>query len=209
MDKFTEATIATYNRTAEQYAKNVAGLHHSEVAGTFLEYLPENTRILDLGCGSGRDARIFSERGYEVIGIDLSAKLLEIAQKEAPFVSFEVMDMRKLRFDNEFFGGVWSVASMLHLPKLDIPQCLDECNRILKTNGVIYVGVKLGKGEEFKPDIRYAEDAFKFYSYFEAGEMDDFIKKAGFTILDSNTKQCFKDYLRQDEIRVLAKKEKK
>jgi SAM-dependent methyltransferase len=206
MDKFTEATIATYDRTFEQYAKNVAGLHHREVAGTFLEHLPADSPILDLGCGSGRDAKIFSDRGYKVVGVDLSSRMLEIAKKEAPLAEFQQMDIRHLRFGYEIFGGVWSVASLLHLPKAEVPQCLDECHRVLQTNGVIYIGVKLGKGEEFKPDTRYAEDAFKFYSYFEVGEMESFLEKAGFNILGSNTKQCFKDYLKHDEIRVFGTK---
>ena len=206
MDKFTAATIATYDRTAEQYAKNVANLAHRESIETFLNNLPASTRILDLGCGSGRDAKIFSEKGHKVIGVDLSSRLLEIARETAPLANFQQMDMRNLGFSNKYFGGVWSVASILHLPRADIPQCLNECYRILKTNGVIYLGVKLGKSEEFKPDTRYAEDAFKFYSYFEEGEMEDFLQRAGFNILKSNTTQCFKDYLKHDEIRVFGKK---
>jgi len=207
MDKFTQDTIATYDRTCEQYTKNVANLHHSEVAGTFLEHIAKNDAILDLGCGSGRDAKIFSEKGYEVIGIDLSNKLLEIAQKEAPLTNFRQMDMRELMFENEIFGGVWAVASLLHLPKKDIPRCLNECNRVLKKEGIIYIGVKVGEGEEFKPDTRYAEDALKFYSYFQPEEMENYIKQAGFKILESQTKECFKHYLQHNEIRIFGIKE--
>jgi ubiquinone/menaquinone biosynthesis C-methylase UbiE len=206
MDRFTEATIATYNRTAEQYARNVAGMHHADIASRFLEFIPPKGNILDLGCGSGRDAKVFSEKGYKVIGIDLSEKLLEIAKKEAPRARFQYMDMRRLEFSNETFSGIWSVASVLHLPKLDVLQCLSECNRVLKSNGAIYIGVKLGIGEEFKPDTRYAEDAFKFYSYFQEGEMENLLQRAKFEILDSTSKETFKEYLQHKEIRVLAKK---
>lgn len=205
MDKFTQATINTYNQTAEEYAKNVALLHHSEVATAFLTNLPEdNINILDLGCGSGRDAKIFSEEGYRVTGVDLSARMIQVASAAAPFAKFKQMDMRKLEFNNETFGGIWAVASLLHLPKKDLTQCLHECNRVLKKEGLLYVGVKVGKGEQFEPDTRYGKDAYKFYSYFAPGEMDDFLAHAGFDIIDSSTKQCFKDYLKHDEIRVLG-----
>lgn len=204
MDKFTEATIATYDRTFEQYSKNVANLHHSEVAGTFLENLSANNSILDLGCGSGRDAKIFSEKGYRVVGVDLSYKMLEVARKEAPLASFIQLDMRELTFNNETFGGVWAVASLLHLPKTDISQCLNECNRVLKKEGIIYISVKVGEGKEFKPDTRYDENAFKFYSYFQSEEMENYIQQAGFKILESKTKDCFKHYLQHNEIRVFG-----
>ena len=64
-------TIESYNKTFEEYMRLVDSLHPVKESKFFMSLLPKKSKILDLGCGPGRDARIFYERGYEVIGIDL------------------------------------------------------------------------------------------------------------------------------------------
>ena len=75
----TESTIKSYNKTAQQYAQNVANLQKTTYIERFVSLLPANALVLDMACGSGRDARIFSEKGLSVTGIDLSEEMLKIA----------------------------------------------------------------------------------------------------------------------------------
>jgi ubiquinone/menaquinone biosynthesis C-methylase UbiE len=206
MDSKLKKTIQTYDRTVHEYTKNVADLHPKEVSINFLEHIPPGGNILDLGCGSGRDALIFSQGSYQVTGIDLSRGMIEHAKIYAPLATFYQMDMRRLDFKNQSFDGVWAVASLLHLSKRDISTCLSECNRVLKDRGIIYVGVKKGVGEEFKPDLRYDGEAYKFYSYFSEEEITSSIKNAGFDILTANLTDRQQQYLKHSEIRVLGRK---
>ena len=60
-----QTTIDSYNQTAEAYAKNVKDIVLNEAIDKFLRLLPKGALILDVGCGSGRDARIFSDKGYK------------------------------------------------------------------------------------------------------------------------------------------------
>lgn len=206
MDERIKKTIETYDRTVKEYTRNVADLHHKEISINFLEHIPPAGSILDLGCGSGRDALIFSQGSYKVTGIDLSIEMIKAARIYAPLATFYQMDMRKLDFKDQSFDGIWAVASLLHLSKKDISTCLGECRRVLKGKGIIYVGVKEGTGEEFKPDLRYDEDAYKFYSYFSKEEITSFIENAGFDILSTNSTDTQQQYLKHKEIRVLGKK---
>jgi len=206
MIDYIQSTIHTYNKTAEEYTEKVEGLHHNEEGIRFLDYLPENSKILDLGCGSGRDAKIFSEKGYNVVGVDLSEGMLEQAVKMCPSSEFKKMDIRCLDYPDEFFEGVWAVASILHLPKSDVPQSLSESYRVLKLKGVMYICVKQGEGEELKLDNRYGPDAVKFYSYFQPEELNRILEDIGFEILETKIHKWNNDYIKHPEIRIFAQK---
>lgn len=207
MGDYTKETIETYNKTVGEYAKNVAGLHHVREGEIFLSCLPSGGRILDLGCGSGRDALEFVGQGYNVVGADLSEKMLEQARKTCPYADFQKMDMRQLGYSDESFDGVWAVASIIHLPKSDVPSCLGEIYRVLKRNGVFYVCVKQGEGEGFEPDLRYGPNYGKFYSYFQPEELNKMLGNSGFDVLGTAIYD-WKDvaYLQRPEIRIFAKK---
>jgi 2-polyprenyl-3-methyl-5-hydroxy-6-metoxy-1,4-benzoquinol methylase len=201
-----KATINTYNLTALEYERNAADLHPSELAQVLINNIPIGGSILDLGCADGRDAKIFSERGYNVTGIDLSTKLLEIARVKAPLAQFKQMDMRNLDFSSESFDGIWAVASFLHLPRGDISTVLKKCYEVLKPNGIIYVGVKQGIGEKFEPDLRYNPKALKFYTYFQESELTKAMQEIGFKIFYNQTKDRDEEYLKIKEVRIFGRK---
>jgi len=205
MDKAKYLTIKSYDQTAEDYADKVKDFFLEEEAEKFFSYLKKGDLILDLGCGSGRDARIFTERGYRVVGVDLSEKLLEIAGKEAPRAEFKLMDIANLEFNENQFNGVWAVASLLHLPKKEIPDVLESIYEILKPNGILYVSVKKGEGEIIKPDPRY-KNAEKFWSFFQGSEMISFLEKSNFAIIDSNVTSQDSNYATNPWINIFCRK---
>lgn len=207
MQNPTAVTIETYNRTAHEYEKNVRDLHHKKEGIIFINHLQPGSLILDLGCGDGRDALIFSERGFKVTGIDLSDEMLNIARKKVNSGIFEKMDIRSLKFKDCSFDGIWAVASLLHVPKKDIPRVLSESYRVLNRGGIMYASVKVGEGAEIKIDKRYDESAFKFYSYFQPAEFERFVRGVGFKVLESQEKTIDSQYLKHPEIRLFARKE--
>lgn len=201
------STIRSYDLTASEYAEKVKDLHPVEEGKYFLALLGDRKSVLDLGCGSGRDAKVFSEAGRNVVGLDMSLELLKIANKTSPNSTFNLGNMLDLPFDDSSFDGIWSCASLLHLPKTSLPTCLSECNRVLKTGGIMYAGVKEGTGEEKKPDLRYGEDVVKFYSYFQKEELESFLVNAGFGIEKSYIYNYPKgSYVQHPEVRIFARK---
>ena len=205
MIRETEITIEAYNKTAQQYAQNVASLQKTTYINHFVSLLSANASVLDIACGSGRDAKIFSEKGFSVTGVDLSEEMLQIAVTNCPLVKFRLMDMRQLDFDSQYFDGVWACAALLHLPKKEIPAVISEVSRVLRMGGIFYIGVKEGDGERFVKDNRYEGDITKFYSYFKSGELEEILQEKGFDILESSGITRKENYLKCPEIDILSR----
>ncbi|MEE9524980.1 MAG: class I SAM-dependent methyltransferase [Candidatus Woesearchaeota archaeon] len=183
MEKEIEKTIKTYNLTAEQYHEETKDLKKTqEYLDDFSKLLPANAKILDVGCGPGRDAKLFSEKGFNVTGIDLSESMLRIAKKIAPKAKFKIMDLRKLDFEDKSFDVIWFVASLLHIKKKDARRTLNEMYRVLKPEGVMALSVKKGKGEGLGKDNRYSQME-KYRAYYTKDELKKLLENAGFKII--------------------------
>ncbi|MEA3643473.1 MAG: class I SAM-dependent methyltransferase [Lamprobacter sp.] len=101
--------------------------------------------ILDAGCGSGRDARAFRERGYAVTAIEPSPPLARLAEMHAG-LPVEVKRFQAIDWC-ERFDGIWACASLLHVPLAELPAVLQRLTRALRPAGVLYVSFKDGAGE--------------------------------------------------------------
>lgn len=199
-----DPTWSSYESSAEAYAKNVEGLHPHKEADRFLSMLPCGGSILDIGCGSGRDAKLFSEKGFNVTGIDYSPSMIDIAAKTAPKATFKVMDMQCLNFEHAF-DGAWANASLLHIPKSHFPKILGEIYNILNPNGVFYIALKQGDKEGVELDTRYGS-LQKFFSYFEENELRTFLTDAGFRVIDLFKKDKEFSYQTHPSIMAYCKK---
>ncbi|MDE5697583.1 MAG: class I SAM-dependent methyltransferase [Lachnospiraceae bacterium] len=97
-------------------------------------------KILDLGCGYGFYTDYFRSIGANAIGIDGSEKMIEIAAERYPLTEFHVMDiMKPLAFENHQFDIVFSNQVFMDIENIDI--VFSECNRILKTGGILYYSI--------------------------------------------------------------------
>jgi SAM-dependent methyltransferase len=115
--------------------------HHKE----FLNMLGDNACILDAGCGSGRDTKLFKSLGHNVIAIDASAEMCRLAGE------YTGVNVRHLRFQDinfiDIFDGIWASASLLHVPTNELDSVLVKLKDSLKDNGVIYASFKYGDFE--------------------------------------------------------------
>lgn len=137
----------------------------------------KNKKVLDLGCGPGRYAKILSDKKAKVIGIDNSENLIEVAKKEAPKAEFIVGDVEKLPFSNNQFDVVISPLVIGHLK--DWNKVLKEVNRVLKKNGVFIFSItgpfSLAKEKKriFFKKIRLVKDYFNeriIYNFWSSGK---------------------------------------
>jgi ubiquinone/menaquinone biosynthesis C-methylase UbiE len=177
-------TITTYEQTAEQYFNTHSDIEEIKYcADYFLKHLP-GKKVLDLGCGPGRDAKYFTEQGLEVVGIDLSKNFLQLAIKNAPKATFMLHDLRNLPFKEASFDGIWSCASLLHLPKSDVSSTLDNLYRFLKPKGILFVSLQIGIGEKVVEKTHYSQGK-KFFAYYTQEEFNQLLQDSGFKILDS------------------------
>jgi len=171
-----EKTIDTYEEYAEEYSK----LHPIDKIKNLLDFFTEHlngNKVLDVGCGPGRDAKYFSEHNLDVTGIDLTSKFIEMASQNAPNAKIIQMDMRYLDFPYSTFDGIWACASFLHLPKYDAENTLRRFRRVLKPNGLLYIGVKQGEGEYFVGD--------RYFSFYKLDEFRDLLESCNFKVINT------------------------
>jgi ubiquinone/menaquinone biosynthesis C-methylase UbiE len=199
-----EITIESYDKTVDAYIRNTDPLHPKEEADKFLSMLEKGASILDIGCGPGRDAKIFSEKGFKVTGIDLSEKMIDAARKRCR-AEFKVMDLMKLEYPDEKFDSIWAMATYLHVPKIEIVKSLKEAFRVLKRGGIFAISVKLGEGELLREDKRYG-NVKKFWSFYSKPEIETALKKAGFEILESYVDMPKKAYYTNAVVRTISRK---
>lgn len=184
MQNPTDITIQSYNTTAPEYAKNTQGIILKKELYRFCRHLPENSLILDIGCGPGRDAKIFGAKGYRVIGIDLSSKLLDMARQKVASADFRLMNISNINFPSDHFEGLWANASLMHLSKERIQDALKQYYDTLKEHGLFYITLKQGEGEQMLPDKRYG-NVMKKWSFYQQEEIESILQDTGFKILEN------------------------
>ena len=134
------STIDYYNRIADSYYWTTVGIDMSKLRNAFAAYLPAEARVIDLGCGSGRDVMAFGDMGHEASGLDASKELVELA-KERLEVKASVGDMVTWRA-SEPYDGIWCCASLIHLNEEEKKRFFGNLQYNLKPGGVIYISVK-------------------------------------------------------------------
>ena len=175
-------TIKTYEELAEDYYKTHFDINEiKNIADFFIQNL-KGQKILDVGCGPGRDAKYFSEHGLEVTGIDLTSNFVKMASQNVPNAKFIQMDMRNLDFPENTFDGIWACASFLHIPKDEAKNTLLGFRKILKPAGLIYLSIKQGNEEKFVEKDEY-KGRTKFFAFYTQGEFKNLIESCNFKIL--------------------------
>jgi len=171
-------TMAAYATHAERYRKLVSDQGGNRRLDGFMARLTAGDGVLDLGCGVGDSAARMRDAGFEVSCVDASpdmaAMALELHGIEVRQISFDQLA------DEDDYEGVWASFSLLHAPRDEMPAHLARIHRALKTDGILYLGLKTG-------DHEARDAAGRFYAYFGEEELRRHLAAAGFRILDVET----------------------
>jgi SAM-dependent methyltransferase len=140
-------TIDYYDRHAEAFAAHTAGLDLEPLYQRFLRHVRPGGRILDAGCGPGRDALAFAKRGYEVVGFDASSAMVRLARERVGSRAVvHLMRFEELNWQNKF-DGIWICASLLHVRRTCFTAVAAHLAQALKPGGAWYMSFKTGSGE--------------------------------------------------------------
>lgn len=139
------ATLKYYDKNAQSFAATTISADMQSHQDRFLKYLPPAARVLDFGCGSGRDSKYFLSQGYIVEAIDGSEELCKIASAHAG-IPVKQMLFQELN-ETEKYDGIWACSSILHLPRKELADVMRKMATALKPNGVIYTSFKYGTFE--------------------------------------------------------------
>lgn len=138
-------TIDYYNKNARAFTNNTRDVDFHIMQDKFLEYLPVSGKILDLGCGCGRDTKYFMDKGYDVNAMDGSEELCRMASE---YTGIEVSHrMFHELTEKEAYDGIWACASLLHVPSEELPEVLVHIGEALKYGGTGYLSFKYGEFE--------------------------------------------------------------
>jgi SAM-dependent methyltransferase len=165
--------VEYYNKNADSFFAGSVNADMSDDRKKFLDYVPAGGRILDAGCGSGRDSKAFLDAGYDVVSFDASE---EMRKRASEYIDREVLDLRfeDISFDKEF-DGIWASASLLHVPMNELPKVMSKMNKALKENGAIYASFKYGEGTTPRGE--------RLFSDFTEKSIVPLFETAGFEII--------------------------
>lgn len=163
----TADTLAYYDQNAEAFAASTADVEFSQMQRRFEALLSPGARILDFGCGSGRDARHFLDAGFDVVATDGSAELCRLARQLTGLpVRHELFQDLA---DIEAYDGIWACSSILHLPKPQLADVFGKMIAALKPGGVIYTSFKHGTFEGERNERYFTDFTEPAFREFLAG----------------------------------------
>lgn len=186
LTKEEEITKQSYEKIAARWANaHQYSRYWDNEIKKFHELLPKGT-LLEIGCGSGRDAKKLISLGYDYFGTDLSTNLLTEARKANPKASFQETSLYNLDFTSKF-DGFWCAAVLLHVPKKRINEALSAIKRNLKPDAVGFIAVKEGKGEKMET-FNYKKTEQRFFAYWDLSEFRKVLLLNKFKILHDERK---------------------
>jgi len=148
-------TLKYYQDNAQTFFNGTVNVDMSSLYETFTRHLAPGARVLDAGCGSGRDAKAFLEMGYQVEAFDASSAMVELA-REHTGLPVQVKTFAEVDWKEEF-DGIWCCASLLHVPAVELPGVMRRLADALKPGGVWYVSFKYGDGEREVDGRRFTD----------------------------------------------------
>jgi SAM-dependent methyltransferase len=177
IEQITQRTLEHYERSAQQFfdgtrdhdvSQNVAAL-----LGAIRSVAPY--RILDLGCGPGRDLKTFSGLGHSAVGIDGAAQFVQMARAYSGCEVWQ-QDFVHLALPDAEFDGIFANASLFHVPSAALPDVLNRLRAALKPGGVLFSSNPRGSNQEGWNGPRYG-------SYYDYETWERYLTAAGFTPL--------------------------
>ena len=169
-------TIEFFDKRAEDYFNQSKNYDLRRNYQDFISLIPQDRRssILDLGCGSGRDLKYFQEHGFNASGIDGSRALCDIAKEYSHCPVFN-QSFLSLELPKERFHGIFSICSLFHIPKSELPRVLGQLHYSLKEEGVFLTTNPVGNLEDWNGE--------SYGNYMGVDEYKQYIKDAGFQVI--------------------------
>jgi SAM-dependent methyltransferase len=170
-----------YDRIAETYLKRYArSVVRDRWLGELVALLPEAARVLDLGCGAGVPvARELVARGFQVVGVDASARQIELASSNVPEADFIKADMTTVHFARASFDAVAAFYSITHVPRGEHAALLQRIAMWLKPMGVFVASLGAGELCDWTGDWLGVD---MFFSHYGAATNEQLVRDAGFAI---------------------------
>ena len=156
-------TLDYYNQNVTTFIADTISVDLKDTQNKFINALPGD-KILDLGCGSGRDTKYFLEIGLKVTAVDGSE---ELCKRASDYLGIPVYHMlfQELDLEDEY-NGIWACSSILHLPKDELRTVFYKMVTALKSSGVIYTSFKYGEFEGERNGRYFTDFTIELFNEF-------------------------------------------
>ena len=162
-----------YNIIADEYSAEFGRKYEDiEVVEKFMSKLKNNSKILDLGGGTGKLTDLFIKRGHNAICYDFSKEMMRKAKEFYPNVPYILDDMiyMKEHFENNSFDGIIAFYSLFHIPKEELDKVFSNIYDLLKQNGVFCFVVQLGENGK----------KVLYFNFFTKEQINELLQKYNF-----------------------------
>jgi SAM-dependent methyltransferase len=185
VDAIAVGTLAYYEENAESFRAGTLDHDVSQNIDALLRHITIAApyRILDFGCGPGRDLKTLSQRGHTAIGLDGTARFAAMARTNSGCEVWQ-QDFLKLDLPPLWFDGVFANASLFHVPSAELPRVLKQLFNTLKPGGVLFSSNPRGDNSEGWSHGRYAvyHDLAAWQRFLQAGgfvELEHYYRPTG------------------------------
>jgi len=206
MEDKNKKAIEVYDIIAEDYAKKFDPIESDDdliFPNTFLSHLKPGMSIIDLGCGTGFSAGYFFKNGMKVEGVDLSARMIKIAQRNYPKIKFSVTDMRQFS-PGKLVDAVWAGYSMFHFEQEHFENTIEKIKTYLKPGGIFGLVMQEGHGE-IEPEEPFLPEKKIYIHLYTEEELRTILEKYGFGVIHKNIKKAAGYEFAHDKILLIAK----
>ncbi|MEN9507263.1 MAG: hypothetical protein RI958_3189 [Actinomycetota bacterium] len=172
------ASVAAYSSDPVGYEERYAN-HLLDRPERFSSVLRPSSRILDLGCGPGRDLRLFAGAGHRPVGLELNPAFVDMARLHGEVIEGDIRDVAKL-FPPSSFDGVWAQASLVHLSPTETAEVLKDLRSLLDHGGHFYACVPTTGVTGWREEM----DGSRWYTVWPERRFAEAVADAGFEIID-------------------------
>ena len=171
-------TLAHYQDSAEGFREGTRDHDVSQNIAALLRHIQAEAplRILDFGCGPGRDLRTFRALGHDPVGLDGCPRFVDMARTDSGcevwLQDFLALDLPPARFD-----GIFANAVLFHIPSQELPRVLRQLHATLKPGGVLFSSNPRGENQEGWNGERYG-------AYYDLANWRTLLATAGFVELE-------------------------
>ncbi|MEV0718263.1 class I SAM-dependent methyltransferase [Asanoa sp. NPDC050611] len=192
----TEPTIETqrtYDHISTEYARRNADTDTRLLRDldTLGEEVPVGGRVVDVGCGPGREVDLLRGRGFQVVGLDLSLGQLRAGGLRAVAQA----DMRRLPVRTASVDAVWCQAALLHLPRAAVPTVLGEFARVVRGGGALFLALAEGDGADWEVAENYGSDLRRWFTYHREADVTALLAAAGFAVRQVGRNRSHRDWI--------------